>query len=182
MATTELQRWEETATDAVLAEVDAGQLSLAGLEDRARSYETSSKATNTWRAYRSDLRHFGAWCTRRGLTARPAEPDTVRLYVVDHAGRLAVSTLRRRLSAIAEAHQAAQLPNPTASPVVRFAGEGMRRPRHRTPGEGSSGHRGRGGHGHAAGLDAGRHPGPGAAAARLRLRPAPLGAGGPRRR
>ena len=52
----------------------------------------------------------------------------VRLYLVDHAGIiLAISTLRRRLSAISEAHQAAQLSNPTVSPVVRFAWEGMRR-------------------------------------------------------
>jgi len=50
----------------------------------------------------------------------------VRLYLVDHAGIiLAISTLRRRLSAISEAHQAAQLSNPTVSPVVRFAWEGM---------------------------------------------------------
>ena len=130
MATTELQRRDEAATAAVVAVYagsGAGELTLAGLEDRARSYEASSKSANTWRAYRSDLRHFGAWCQRRGLSALPAEPDTVRLYLVDHAGRLAVSTLRRRLSAIAEAHQAAQLPNPTGSPVVRFAWEGMRR-------------------------------------------------------
>ena len=135
MATTELQRWDEAAasTDAVLAEVGVGELTLARLEERARSYEASSKSANTWRAYRSDLRHFGAWCQRRGLPALPAEPDTVRLYLVDHAGRLAVSTLRRRLSAIAEAHAAAQLPNPTGSPVVRFAWEGMRRTHGQAP-------------------------------------------------
>jgi integrase len=57
----------------------------------------------------------------------PAEPETVRLYLVDHAGKLSISTLRRRLSAISEAHVAAQVPNPTVSPVVRFAWEGMRR-------------------------------------------------------
>src|SRR3954470_1631708 len=41
--------------------------------------------------------------------------------------KLSISTLRRRLSAISEAHVAAQVPNPTVSPVVRFAWEGMRR-------------------------------------------------------
>ena len=103
------------------------EVALAVLEERARSYEANSKSANTWRAYQSDLRHFGAWCERRGLVALPADPDTVRLYLVDHAGSLAISTLRRRLSAISEAHQAAQLSNPTISPAVRFAWEGMRR-------------------------------------------------------
>lgn len=127
MATTELQLWDEAVPAAVLVEVGTGELTLAGLEQRARSYEASSKSANTWRAYRSDLRHFGAWCERHRLAALPAAPDTVRLYLVEYAGRLAVSTLRRRLSAISEAHQAAQLPNPTGSPAVRFAWEGMRR-------------------------------------------------------
>jgi hypothetical protein len=57
----------------------------------------------------------------------PAAPETVRLYLVDHAGKLSINTLRRRLSAISEAHVATQVPNPTVSPVVRFAWEGMRR-------------------------------------------------------
>ena len=37
------------------------------------------------------------------------------------ARSLAISTLRRRLSAIWEAHVAAQVPNSTVWPVVRFA-------------------------------------------------------------
>src|SRR5664280_331757 len=129
VTTTELQLWEDDGAGplAVAAYPGVGVLGLAVLEERARSYEANSKSANTWRAYQSDLRHFGAWCEGRGLTALPAEPDTVRLYLVDHAGCLAISTLRRRLSAISEAHQAAQSPNPTISPVVRFAWEGMRR-------------------------------------------------------
>jgi len=35
---------------------------------------------------------------------------------VDHAGRMAVSTLRRRLAAISEVHQAARFANPTIGP------------------------------------------------------------------
>ena len=56
---------------------------------RARSYEAGSQSANTWRTDRSDMRHFGAWYQRRGLAALPAEPDTVRLYLADQAGRRA---------------------------------------------------------------------------------------------
>ena len=127
MASTELRLWDDGSTGDLAVPGSELVLELAALEERARNYEANSKSANTWRAYQSDLRHFGASCERRDLVALPAEPDTVRLYLVDHAGSLAISTLRRRLSAISEAHQAAQLPNPTVSPVVRFAWEGMRR-------------------------------------------------------
>ena len=94
---------------AVVVDADGrGLAPLAELAERARSYARSSKAANTLRAYESDLRHFGTWCDARALTAFPAEPETVALYLVDHAERLAVSTLRRRLAAISEAHQAAR--------------------------------------------------------------------------
>jgi site-specific recombinase XerD len=97
------------------------------LTERARAYARSSKAANTLRAYQSDLRHFGDWCERRGLGVFPAEADTVALYLVDHAGRLAVSTLRRRLAAISEAHQAGRFPNPTIDPAVKITWAGIRR-------------------------------------------------------
>jgi integrase len=63
----------------------------------------------------------------RPLHTFPAEPETVALYLVDHAERLAVSTLRRRLAAISEAHQAARFPNPTIDPAVRITWAGIRR-------------------------------------------------------
>src|SRR3954469_2285864 len=80
---------------------------LAELAERARDYARNSKAANTLRAYESDLRHFGAWCEARGPVALPATAETVAYYLTGHAGALAVSTLRRRLAAISEAHKAA---------------------------------------------------------------------------
>ncbi|MDA0163146.1 tyrosine-type recombinase/integrase [Solirubrobacter ginsenosidimutans] len=113
---------------AVAVDADGGALApLAELAERARSYARGSKAANTLRAYESDLRHFGAWCDARALTAFPAEPETVALYLVDHAERLAVSTLRRRLAAISEAHQAARFSNPTVDSAVRVTWAGIRR-------------------------------------------------------
>ena len=64
VTTTELQLWEDDGAGplAVAAYPGVGVLDLAVLEERARSYEANSKSANTWRAYQSDLRHFGAWC------------------------------------------------------------------------------------------------------------------------
>jgi integrase len=125
---------EPAVLPAVVVGVDGGALApLAELAERARSYARSSKAANTLRAYESDLRHFGAWCDARSLTAFPAEPETVALYLVDHAERLAVSTLRRRLAAISEAHQAARFLNPTVDPAVRITWAGIRRTHGKAP-------------------------------------------------
>jgi Phage integrase, N-terminal SAM-like domain len=133
MVSTALQLFDNAGEAAV--EVVDEPASRAVLEQRARACEAESKAANTRRAYRSDLRHFGAWCESRGLVALPAAPETVRLYLVDHAGRLAISTLRRRLAAICEAHVAAGEQNPTRSPIVPAPGRGRgaARAAHRGP-------------------------------------------------
>ena len=67
------------------------------------------------------------------LPRLPAEPETAALYLVDHAERLAVSTLRRRLAAISEAHQAARFANPTIDPAVRVTWAGIRRAHGKAP-------------------------------------------------
>src|SRR3954470_20972326 len=81
MGSTELRLWDDTGEAAVVEVVGDAETSLVVLEERARSYEAESKSANTWRAYRSDLRHFGAWCASRGVAAMPAAPETVRLYL-----------------------------------------------------------------------------------------------------
>src|SRR3954454_1025066 len=98
VTSTEPTLWEDDDADLVpaIVEPSGGEVApLAELTERARAYARSSKAANTLRAYESDLRHFGAWCEARGLETFPAEAETVALDLVDHAERLAVSTLRR---------------------------------------------------------------------------------------
>jgi integrase len=137
VTSTEPTLWEEADAELVSAIVIAasgGEVApLAELAERARNYARSSKAANTLRAYESDLRHFGAWCAARNLGAFPAEPETVALYLVDHAEVLAISTLRRRLAAISEAHQAARFENPTIEPAVRVTWSGIRRTHGKAP-------------------------------------------------
>lgn len=113
-----------TALPATVVE-SPGELEL--VRERARGYVQDSKAPATWRAYRSDWRHFAAWCASRGLAPLPAEPETVAYYLADHAETLKPSTLGRRLAAIAQAHQAAKHPSPTTHVEVKLTMGGIRR-------------------------------------------------------
>src|SRR5207245_2742365 len=88
---------------------------LAELGTQARGYLEQSKAANTRRAYAADWRAFTAWCAQHRLTALPAAPETVALYLTAHAGQRKASTLQRRLVAIAHAHTAADVESPTRS-------------------------------------------------------------------
>jgi integrase len=96
------------------------------LPDQVREYVQASLAENTRRAYVSDLEHFRAWGGRV-----PATDVVLASYLAAHAGRLSVSTLSRRLAAIAKAHGAAAT-NPGRSPLVKATMRGIMR-RHRQP-------------------------------------------------
>ena len=82
--------------------------------ERARDYIHAAKASATIRAYRSDFRHFEAWCQAHGLGALPAAPQTVALYLAEYGGLLKAATLQRRLAAIAKGHQAAGYASPAS--------------------------------------------------------------------
>jgi site-specific recombinase XerD len=92
-----------------------------------RDYARASKASATWRAYRTDLDDFAAWCRHHNVEALPAAPETVAAYLSDLATRLKVSTVQRRVSAISQAHQAAGYETPTASTIVRLTMRGIQR-------------------------------------------------------
>jgi len=65
----------------------------------------SSKANNTLRAYKSDFRDFGAFCSRHGLSSLPTEPKIVSLYLTHLSKKSKFSTLRRRLVSISMVHK-----------------------------------------------------------------------------
>jgi len=87
-------------------------------------YLDQSSAKATKRAYDSDIRHFKAW----GGTI-PATSKTVATYLCDCAGKegLAVSTVKRRIAAIAWAHRDEELDDPTKTRIVRKAVQGIER-------------------------------------------------------
>lgn len=106
---------------ALAAEADAAE------RERLVAYLLASRAGATRAAYRRDAEHFAAWCDARGLDSLPAEPATVARYLVDQAERLRVATLNRRLTAIAQAHQAHGLDSPAGALLVRKVLAGIRR-------------------------------------------------------
>jgi len=97
------------------------------LSETVREYVREAVSESTRRAYRSDLEHFTTW----GGTI-PATPETVAAYLGDHAGILAVATLKRRLASLSVIHEARGLPTPTSSKLVQATLRGIQRT-HGTP-------------------------------------------------
>jgi len=98
-----------------------------------RRYLLAARADSTRRAYANDWVHFTDWCTSQQddkgepLGYLPAAPETVAIYLAEHAETLKVATLIRRCSAVSAVHQAAGHPSPTTSPLVRTTLAGIRR-------------------------------------------------------
>jgi len=77
------------------------QESLGRLED----FAAQSQAENTIRAYAADLEDFRHWCKKYDREWLPATPKTIGLYLGARADELSLSTLERRLAAIASLHK-----------------------------------------------------------------------------
>jgi integrase len=113
------------ASDLVVSE-QAG--ALAPLVASARSYAAQAKSEATRRAYRASWGRFVAWCDERGLSALPADPGTVALYLshlADSGKKLA--TIQKALAALVEAQRAAGFPSPREDARVREVMKGIRR-------------------------------------------------------
>ena len=101
--------------------------------DAARRYVLAARAESTRRAYASDWTHFTTWCQTQAddhghpFEVLPASPETIALYLAEHAPIHKVVTLIRRCSAISAIHQAAGHLSPTASALVRTTLAGIRR-------------------------------------------------------
>ena len=64
-----------------------------------------SKANNTLRAYKSDFRDFGIFCSKHGFNSMPTDPKIVSLYITHLSRSSKISTLRRRLVSIVVIHR-----------------------------------------------------------------------------
>ena len=103
---------------------------LEKLEERAKQYFHQARAENTVKAYNHDLEDFAVWCKvdMGGRGFFPASPETVALYITDLAGRgLKAATIGRRLSAIGQLHQEAELDDPTKAKRVKNTYKGVLR-------------------------------------------------------
>jgi integrase len=89
---------------------------------RLEHYVDAATRANTREAYASATRHFEeSW---GGFL--PASTDSIARYLADHAGELAISTLRQRLAALAQWHVEHGFPDPTKAPLVRKVLRGIR--------------------------------------------------------
>ena len=122
-----------TAPASSVATTQRPSPSATDLEARARTYLLAARSESTRRAYASDWAHFTTWCAAQRdehshpFTPLPASPQTVALYLAEHATIHKVVTLIRRCSAISAIHQAADLPSPTSTALVRTTLAGIRR-------------------------------------------------------
>ena len=125
-------------------------------QDNVREAVTASKAANTLRAYKSDLRQVAAYLFEAGQTrlvkpdpknlnrwvlVSPMTPGQVAGYLADKAAQgVAVSSLRRHVATLSKWHQLIAVDNPSldiANPcdtaLVRDTLAGLRRANQRTP-------------------------------------------------
>jgi len=66
----------------------------------------NSKASNTVRAYKSDFKDFGIFCSQNGFKSLPSDPKIVSLYLTHLSTKEAkISTLKRRLVSIGVIHK-----------------------------------------------------------------------------
>jgi integrase len=91
---------------------------LMRLKASAAAMRASSHADNTRRAYKSDWSDFVRWCETVGRPSIPAAAETVEMYLawLVELGRK-VSTIGRRVSAIAAMHEAAGRRSPISASV-----------------------------------------------------------------
>ena len=78
---------------------------LKSLHEETLNNLKSSKSNNTLRAYRSDFKDFGAFCSQHGFESLPTEPKIVSLYLTHLSKNSKISTLRRRLVSIGMVHK-----------------------------------------------------------------------------
>ena len=107
--------------------VPAGE-NLAELRKTAAEFLQAGRAQNTVIAYRSDWADFERWCQSQNLTALPAEPQTIALYLASLPRRgLKASTIKRRRAAIKWAHRHLDTVNPVSHPGVAQVLDGIGR-------------------------------------------------------
>ena len=78
----------------------------------------NSKASNTIRAYRSDIADFLGFCNKHNLKFLPANPNIVSLYLTYLSKSSKFSTLKRRLASISMYHKTKGYYLDTRHPII----------------------------------------------------------------
>jgi integrase len=96
-----------------------GQTALVAQEKRAETYRRAATSARTRHEYERDWADFASYCAERYLPALPSTAQTVALYLGSLGGRLKISTIRRRVVAIARMHAEGDFETPTRHDIVR---------------------------------------------------------------
>ena len=106
----------------MLPDLITKEMLLTELKKTGSDLIQQTRSENTKKSYQSDFKNFAKWCYSVDLSALPAEPDTVRLYLVylDKIGRK-VSTITRVITSIRQAHRLANLESPISVAVSETA-------------------------------------------------------------
>lgn len=102
-------------------------LLLAAAAEQAARFAAAATSPATWRTYQASWRSWTRWCADNALPALPADPGHVALYIAWRARTRAAATIAGDLAAIAAAHRAGGLDNPTTDTAVRVVLRGIRR-------------------------------------------------------
>jgi site-specific recombinase XerD len=114
--------------NALIKTTEDQQLISANLVKSAKQYAEQSLSASTRKFYGIDLKLFIHWCESKGLTAMPATPETVALFLTAEATRgIKPATLIRRLAAIRMAHEGLGHPTPTQHKGVKSVLKGIKR-------------------------------------------------------
>ncbi|WP_337035165.1 site-specific integrase [Paenibacillus illinoisensis] len=108
-------------------ELDMLKTKLDALLDQSRQYMAMSKSENTSVAYNSDFNHFRKWCEYHGLPFLPTTDEAYVMYLTDLAAAgFKVSTIKRRMTSISQAHQLKEYPSPNTI-YVKTVWSGIRK-------------------------------------------------------
>ena len=84
-------------------------------------------AENTLRAYRSDFRHYQAWCRENDILPLPAEAEFLARYVDELSLSHKSATIRRRINSLGTVFKLSKNADPTKAPEVVLALKRMHR-------------------------------------------------------
>lgn len=97
------------------------------LQDEAKKHLENSKSENTKHAYQIDWMQFLEWCRINKLLSLPADPETIVYYITFLGKTHKASSIKRKITAIAQRHETAGYISPTKTPLVKGVWEGIQR-------------------------------------------------------
>ena len=118
----------QTEKTEIVAEIEIQNTALAEPLAAANDFRRASVSEATKRHYRADWSVYVGFCIEHGVEPLEAGPDAIAAFCAARAQTGdKVSTITRRLAAIAKAFRTSRLPSPTTHDAVRETMAGIRR-------------------------------------------------------